>query len=56
MIKDEPYPEAKILIVDDEATSIRLLTKILNDAGYKNIKSTRDPNKVQKNEWVSINQ
>jgi len=48
MKKEEPYPEAKIFIVDDEATSIRLLTKILTDAGYKHIKSTRDPNKVRK--------
>ena len=48
MFKEETFSAAKILIVDDEPTSIRLLTKILSDAGYSNIKSTRDPNKVQK--------
>lgn len=48
MFKEEPFADARILIVDDEATSIRLLTKILTEAGYKNIKSTRDPKKVQK--------
>lgn len=48
MFKEELFYKAKILIVDDEPTSIRLLTKILSDAGYTNIKSTRDPKKVQK--------
>jgi putative two-component system response regulator len=48
MIKKEPYPDAKILIVDDETTSVRLLKKILTEAGYTNIYSTRDPDKVQK--------
>jgi len=48
MFKEETFSTAKILIVDDEPTSVRLLTKILSDAGYTNIKSTRDPKKVQK--------
>jgi len=45
-MKKEPYADAKILIVDDEATSIRLLMKILKEAGYTNVKATKDPNKV----------
>jgi len=44
----EPFPDAKILIVDDDATSIRLLKKILTEAGYTNLSATRDPNRVQK--------
>jgi len=48
MFKEDLFPNAKILIVDDDATSIRLLTKILSDVGYTNIKSTKNPNKVQK--------
>jgi len=48
MFKEDKFPNAKIFVVDDDATSIRLLTKILSDAGYKNIKTTRNPNKVQK--------
>ena len=35
------------MIVDDEATSVRLLKKILNDAGYMNLYTVRDPDKVQ---------
>ena len=48
MFKENTFSNAKILIVDDEPTSVRLLTKILTDAGYTNIKSTRDPKKVEK--------
>jgi len=48
MFKEEKFPNAKIFIVDDDATSIRLLTKILSDAGYNNIKTTRNANKVQR--------
>ena len=46
MIK-EPFADAKILIADDEATSVRLLVKLLSNAGYTNVKATRDPNQVQ---------
>lgn len=42
----EPYAHAKILIADDEATSVHLLVKVLTDAGYTNIKATQDPNEV----------
>jgi len=48
MFKEDVFSTAKIFIVDDELTSVRLLTKILSDAGYTNIKSTRDPKKVEK--------
>jgi len=47
MFKEDVFSTAKILIVDDEPTSVRFLTKILSDAGYTNIKSTRDPKKVE---------
>lgn len=46
-MKKEPFADAKIFIVDDDAVSIRLLVKILTEAGYTDIKATRDPNKVQ---------
>ena len=46
-MRKEPYANAKILIVDDEVTSIRILVKVLSDAGYTNIKATRDPDQVQ---------
>jgi putative two-component system response regulator len=46
-MQKERFPNAKILIVDDDATSVRLLAKILSDAGYSNIKATRDPNAVE---------
>lgn len=34
---------AKVLIVDDEASNVRLLTQILRTAGYQNIASTTNP-------------
>ena len=42
MISDQQILDARILIVDDEETSILLLTSILEKAGYKNITSTSD--------------
>ncbi len=47
MIKKEPFADARILIVDDEATSVHLLVKVLTDAGYTNVKATQDPKKVE---------
>lgn len=42
MLPQENFLEAKILIVDDEPMSIKLLSKILTRAGYSNIFSTTD--------------
>jgi len=38
--------EARILVVDDEPTNVRLLERLLTDAGYRNIQSTTDPRQV----------
>ncbi|MCF8474265.1 MAG: response regulator [Emcibacter sp.] len=38
--------ESPILIVDDEATNVRLLQKMLSNMGYKNVISTQDPTQV----------
>jgi len=48
MPKEEPFPDAKILIVDDEATSVRLLVKILTKAGYTNLTTTSNPDHAQR--------
>jgi putative two-component system response regulator len=37
---------ARILIVDDNAANVRLLEKILDQAGYRNVQSTTDPRRV----------
>jgi len=37
---------ARILIVDDEKASLKLLEHLLRDAGYHNLTSTRDPKAV----------
>lgn len=37
---------SKILVVDDEAANVMLLTKILATKGYTNITSTLDPTEV----------
>lgn len=42
---------ARILIVDDEQSSVRLLERMLERAGYTNLHSTTDPRRV--NEMVS---
>ena len=38
--------EARILIVDDEFVNVRLLERILENAGYTNLCSTTDPRRV----------
>ncbi len=40
--RDAKFTEAKILIVDDEPGNIHVLERMLNSAGYRNIKSTTD--------------
>lgn len=42
MIKDEVIKGARILIVDDEQASVRLLERMLERAGYTNVYSTND--------------
>ncbi len=39
--------QARILIVDDEKASVRLLERILRSAGWANLKSTYDPRTVR---------
>ena len=46
-MRKEPFADAKILIVDDEETSVRLLLKVLSEAGYTNVQVTRDPARVE---------
>lgn len=46
MLTESKILNAKILIVDDEILSVRLLQNILEKAGYKNISYTTDPRKV----------
>lgn len=41
------HPKARILIIDDAEDSIRLLTRILELAGFSEIHSTTDPRKAQ---------
>lgn len=46
MIQDQVIKDARILIVDDEEASIRLLERVLERAGYRNVHSTTDPTQV----------
>jgi len=41
-----PVERARILVVDDEETNVRLLQRILARAGYDNVQSTIDPTGV----------
>lgn len=43
MITDEQINNARILIVDDDEISIRILTGVLYKAGFQHISSTQDP-------------
>ncbi len=43
---DEVVKAARILIVDDEPANVRLLERLLERAGYANMKSTTDPGQV----------
>jgi putative two-component system response regulator len=40
------FSSARILVVDDEATNVRTLSRILKTAGYTNVVSTTDPTEV----------
>ncbi|MBU4333715.1 MAG: response regulator [Candidatus Omnitrophica bacterium] len=46
MLTENKILNSKILIVDDETLSIKLLQNILEKAGYENIFSTTDPREV----------
>ena len=43
---EEEILEAKVLIVDDEATNITLLEQLLAKEGYRNVTGLRDPREV----------
>jgi EAL domain-containing protein (putative c-di-GMP-specific phosphodiesterase class I)/CheY-like chemotaxis protein len=42
------YPNSRILVVDDEAVNVDLLTKMLSRAGYDNVASTSDSGKAMR--------
>jgi putative two-component system response regulator len=46
-VLDDRIRRARILIVDDEAANIQLLRRILEPAGYLDIRETRDPTTVE---------
>src|SRR5437660_5808508 len=39
--------QARILVVDDEASNVRLIERILEQAGYDNVRSTSDPRRTR---------
>jgi signal transduction histidine kinase len=41
------YSESRILIVDDEASNVQLLQRLLQDVGLSNVQSTLDPREAQ---------
>ncbi|MCX8033592.1 MAG: response regulator [Thermoleophilia bacterium] len=43
MTSEATHPEARILVVDDEASIVRLLTRALQNAGYTNVAGYTDP-------------
>lgn len=43
MIWEDIVNQAKILIVDDEQVNVRLLQRMLEQAGYRNVIGTTDP-------------
>jgi PAS domain S-box-containing protein len=43
---DQDILAASILIVDDQAANVQLLTRLLTDAGYTNVTSTTNPTEV----------
>jgi signal transduction histidine kinase len=45
-VRDEAIKGTRILIVDDEAANVRLLERLLERAGYTNVRSTTDPRQV----------
>jgi putative two-component system response regulator len=45
-VNTQMWHRAKVLIVDDQETNIRLLERLLADRGFKNVRSTTDPRQV----------
>jgi len=45
-MSDKAPLNAKILVVDDEEANVRLLERLLSQAGYTNVRSTRDSHRV----------
>jgi putative two-component system response regulator len=45
-MREDTVPTAKILIVDDQEANIRLLERLLQDRGFRNVRSTTDPRDV----------
>jgi CheY-like chemotaxis protein len=46
MIRPSEFLQARILIVDDQASNVQLLQRLLGDAGYVHVDSTMDPHEV----------
>jgi PAS domain S-box-containing protein len=46
MITRQAILEARILIVDDQDANVRLLTRLLEEAGYTQVRSTMNPQEV----------
>ncbi|MDP9329873.1 MAG: response regulator [Actinomycetota bacterium] len=44
---NEAFANARIMIVDDEEPNVRLLERVLRDAGFENTVSTTDPREAQ---------
>ncbi len=47
MISEDDILAANILIVDDEAANVRLMERLLTEAGYSRVASTSDPTTVR---------
>jgi len=46
MTLEDDISNAQILIVDDQRANVHLLSRLLGDAGYRNVTSTMDPTQV----------
>ena len=46
MTLENDISNAQILIVDDQRANVHLLSRLLGDAGYRNVTSTMDPTQV----------
>ena len=45
-MRDDDLTTARILIVDDQPSNVRLLERVLVTAGYEDLMSTLDPREV----------